>query len=150
MPRSGHTPSIPRLAGSVAIVAAGVAVNLVFDSPLRMVPALLLVALGVAGVTSTAREYGTARLRRTAKRWWLLAVATFIPYALVTAPAGESAAAVSDALAGPITALALEAVAGATVCCAVSMTVLYGVAWYGLHPGRPSPEERVLADGSDE
>ncbi|SEQ41239.1 hypothetical protein [Natrinema salaciae] len=150
MPRTGPRPSIPRLVGSVAIVAAGVAVNIGFDSPLRTVPALLLVALGVAGVTSTAREYSTARLRRTAKHWWLLAFATFVPYALANAPASESAAAVGDAFAGPIAGLALEAVAGATVCCAVAMTVLYGVAWYGLHPGRPTPEERVLTDGGDD
>ncbi|AFO58555.1 hypothetical protein [Natrinema sp. J7-2] len=150
MPRTGSNPSRPLLTGFVAIVATGVAVNLLFDSPLRMLPAFVLIALGVAGVTSTAREHGTARLRRTAKRWWLLAFVTFLPYALATVPDGESAAAVGDAFAGPAVSLALESIAGATVLCAVSMTVLYGFAWYGIHPGRQTPEERVLADGGDE
>ncbi|WP_222919162.1 hypothetical protein [Natrinema sp. SYSU A 869] len=150
MPRTATSPSIPLLAGSVAIVAAGVAVNTGFDSPLRTLPALVLIALGVAGVTSTAKEDGTARLRRTAKRWWMLAFGTFLPYALATAPDSESAAAVGDALAGPVIGIALESIAGATVLCAVSMTVLYGFAWYGIHPGQPTPEERVFTDGGDE
>lgn len=149
MPRTGPRQSIPLVAGSVAIVAAGVAVNTAFNTTLRTVPALLLIALGVAGVTSTAREYGTDRLERTAKRWWLLAFAAFLPYALVTAPDSESAAAVADAVADPTATLVLESVAGALVLCAVSMTVLYGFARYGIHPGRPTPEERVLA-GSDD
>jgi len=102
-----------------------------------------LIALGVAGVTRTTQEYSTTQLRHTAKRWWLLAFATFLPYALATAPASESAAAVGDAFASPVASLVLESVAGATVCCAVSVTVLYGFARYGIHPGRPTPEERV-------
>lgn len=150
MSRSGSLRSILPLVGGVALVAAGVASNIVFDSPFRLVPALVFVTVGVAGVTSTAREYRVARLRRTAKRWWLLAVAAFLPYALVAAPESEAAAAVGDALAGPLAAVALEAVAGATVLCAASMSVLYGFAWYGIHPGRPTPEERVLTDGTDD
>ena len=150
MPRTGRSGSILRLSGSVAIVAVGVAGNTGFDTPLRTVPALLLIAVGVAGVTSTAREFETARLRRAAKRWWLLAFATFLPYALATAPDSESAAAVGDALAGSVPRLVLESVAGATVLCAVSMTILYGFARYGIHPGRPTPEERVLTDGGDD
>ncbi|MFC6768807.1 hypothetical protein ACFQE6_28490, partial [Natrinema soli] len=101
MPRIGRSRSIPFLAGSVAIVALGVAGNTGFDSPRRTIPALLLIALGVAGVTSTTREYSTTQLRHTAKRWWLLAFATFLPYALATAPDSEEAAAVGDAFAGP-------------------------------------------------
>ncbi|MDF9746413.1 hypothetical protein [Natrinema salsiterrestre] len=150
MPRSGPNHSVPVLAGSVAIVATGVAVNTGLDTSARTVPALLLIALGVAGVTSTARESSTVRLRRGAKRWWLLAFAAFLPYALATAPDSESAAAVGDAFAGPVVGLALESIAGAMVCCAVAMTVLYAFAWYGIHPGRPTPEERVLTDGGDE
>jgi hypothetical protein len=134
----------------VAIVATGVAVNTGFDTSARTVPALLLIALGVAVVTNTVRESSTAQLRRGAKRWWLLAFVTFLPYALATAPDSESAAAVGDAFAGPIVGLALASIAGAMVCIAVSMTVLYGFAWYGIHPGRPTPEERILADGGDE
>jgi hypothetical protein len=150
MPRTGRSRSILFLAGSVAIVSLGVAGNTGFDSPLRTIPALLLIALGVAGVTRTTQEYSTTQLRHTAKRWWLLAFATFLPYALATAPASESAAAVGDAFASPVASLVLESVAGATVCCAVSVTVLYGFARYGIHPGRPTPEERVLADGGEE
>ncbi|PCR90544.1 hypothetical protein [Natrinema ejinorense] len=149
MPRTGSSPSIPLLAGSLATVAAGVAVNTGFETSVRTLPALFLIALGVAGVTSTTREYGRARLRHTAKRWWLLAFATFVPYALATAPASDAAAAVGEAFAGPIVGLVLESLAGATVLCAVSTTVLYCVACYGLHPGRPTPEDRVLVDGDD-
>jgi len=149
MPRTGRTHSIPRLVGSVAIVAVGVAGNTGFDTPLRTIPALVLIAVGIAGVTSTAREAETAQLRRVAKRWWVLAFATFLPYALVTAPDSDSAAAVGDALAGPVSGLVLESIAGATALCAVAMSVLYAFAWYGIHPGRPTPEERVLAGGDD-
>lgn len=150
MPRTGRSRSILFLAGSVAIVALGVAGNTGFDSPIRTIPALLLIALGVAGITSTTTEASTAQLRRAAKRWWLLAFAAFLPYGLATAPDSKSAAAVGDAFAGPVVGLVLEPVAGATVLCAVSMSVLYGFAWYGIHPGRPTPEERVLADGGEE
>ncbi|MFA9415525.1 hypothetical protein [Natrinema sp. HArc-T2] len=150
MHRTGHTHSVSRLVGSVGIVAIGVAGNTGFDTPLRTIPALLLIALGVAGVTSTAREAGTARLRWMAKRWWVLAFATFLPYALATAPDSEAAAAVGDAFAGPVAGLVLESVAGAMALCAVSMSVLYAFARYGIHPGRPTPEERVLADGGDD
>lgn len=150
MPSTASIRSILYYAGAVAIVAAGVAVNTAFSTPFRMAPALLLMTFGIAGVTSTVREHSTRRLRRTAKRWWLLAFATFLPYALVAAPESDAAAAVGDALAGSGVAIALEAVAGATVLCAVSMTALYGFAWYGVHPGRPTPEERVLSDGTDD
>ncbi|WP_254523189.1 hypothetical protein [Natrinema caseinilyticum] len=146
MPRTRFGPSVLKRAGGVAIVAAGVAVNTGFDSSIRTIPALLLITLGVALVTSTAREHTTARLLDSAKRWWLLAFVTFVPYALGTAPDSESAAAVGDAFAGPVVSLSLEATAGAVVLCAVSMTVLYGFAWYGIHPGRPTPEERILLE----
>ena len=135
--------------GSVALVAAGVAINTGLESPSRLVPSLLLVAVGVAGIATIARDYGVDRLRATAKRWWGAAFVAFLPYALATAPARDSAAAVGNAFAVPPVPLLLESIAGAIVCCAVTMTVLYGFASYGIHPGRPSPEERVLDGGDD-
>ncbi|WP_306057688.1 DUF1467 domain-containing protein [Natronococcus wangiae] len=140
----------PPLAGSVAVVAVGVAVNTGLDSPYRLLPALLLTAVGVAGVANGARDYTVDRLRLATKRWWALAFVAFLPYGLATAPENESAAAVGDAFADPIAGFVLESVAGAAVCCAVAITVLYGLATYGIHPGRPSPEERILVDGGEE
>lgn len=136
-----------RIAGSLAIVALGVASNIGLDSPYRLVPAFLLVTVGIAGITNAARDYGIDRLRVATTRWWAVAFVTFLPYGLATAPATDSAAAVGSAFAGPIVSLALQSIAGAVVCCAVSLTVLYGFARYGIHPDRPSPEERILADG---
>ncbi|WP_247000063.1 DUF1467 domain-containing protein [Halosolutus gelatinilyticus] len=139
----------PLHVGSVALVTLGVASNAALASPYRQLPALLLIALGVAGVATAARERAPDRLRTATRRWWLLAFAAFLPYALATAPASGSAAAVGAALDGPIAAVALESIAGATVCCAVAMTVLYGFAAYGIHPGAPTPEERILSEGDE-
>ncbi|QSW98056.1 DUF1467 domain-containing protein [Haloterrigena alkaliphila] len=150
MPRPFSAPSGSLLAGSVALVAVGIAVNTGLESPLRLLPSLLLTTLGIAGVANGARDYGVERLRLTTKRWWAGAVVAFIPYALVAAPASDSAAAVGDVFVGTTIPLVLEATAGAVVCCAVATTVLYGFASYGIHPGRPSPEERVLSDGGEE
>ncbi|WP_265111326.1 DUF1467 domain-containing protein [Halosolutus halophilus] len=146
MTRPFSPPWSPLLVGSVAAVALGVAINAGLDSPYRLAPALLLTALGIAGVTNAARDYTPDRLRLATKRWWVLAFVAFLPYGLVAAPESESAAAVGDAVAGPLATLALESIAGAVICCAVAITVLYGFATYGIHPGRPSPEERVLDD----
>ncbi|AEH37223.1 hypothetical protein [Halopiger xanaduensis] len=146
MTRSISAPPSALLVGSVAIAAAGVAVNTGLNSPYRLVPALLLLSLGVAGVTDAAREYGVDRLRTAATRWWTVAFVAFLPYALAAAPESAAAAAAGDAFAGPIVGLALESIVGALVCCAIALTVLYGFARYGIHPGRPSPEERLLAD----
>lgn len=143
-------PPRPVLVGSVALVAVGVASNIGLDSPYRLLPSLLLMTLGVAGVANAVRDYGVDRLRLATRRWWAVAFVAFLPHALVAAPASDSATAVGDALAVPPIPLVLESVAGAVVCCAVAVTVLYGFASYGIHPGRPSPEERVLADGGDE
>ncbi|MFC4437326.1 MULTISPECIES: DUF1467 domain-containing protein [Natrialbaceae] len=140
----------PLLVGSVTAVAVGVGVNTGLESPYRLLPALLLLTGGVAGVANGARDYTVDRLRLATKRWWALAFVAFLPYGLATAPASESAAAVGDAFAGPIAAIVLESIAGAAVCCAVAITVLYGFATYGIHPGRRSPEERVLVDGPEE
>lgn len=135
--------------GSVAVAALGVASNSSLDSPARLLPAVVLVSLGVAGVATAARDYDVDRLAVATRRWWTLALAAFLPYALVVAPASDEAAALGEAVAGTPVPLALEAVAGAVVTCAVAVTVLYGFASYGIHPGRPSPEERVLGDGGD-
>lgn len=143
-------PFSPRLVGSVAVVAIGIGVNNGLDSPYRLLPALLLIAAGVAGVANAARDESVDRLGEAARRWWAVAFAAFLPYALVAAPASDSAAAVGAAFAGPTVTLALESIAGAVVCCAVARTVLYGFASYGIHPGLPSPEERILADDRDE
>lgn len=150
MIRPFSAPWSPLLVGSVSVVAVGVAVNTGLDSPYRLVPFLLLTAAGVAGVANAARDYTADRLRLAAKRWWTFAFVAFLPYGLATAPASESAAAVGEAFAGPIVGIVLESVVGAAVCCAVAITVLYGFATYGIHPGRPSPEERVLASERDE
>ena len=138
------------LVGSVALVAVGVASNTGLDSPYRLLPSLLLTALGIAGVATVASDYGVDRLRLATHRWWAVAFVAFLPYALVAAPASESTATVADAAAGSPVPLVLESIAGALVCCAVAMTVLYGFASYGIHPGLPSPEERVLAGDPDE
>lgn len=133
-----------RLVGSVAVVTVGVGINAGLESPYRLVPALLLIAVGVAGVTDAVRDDSVDRLRLVTRCWWAVAFGAFLPYALVSAPASDSAAAVGEPFAGPLTSLVLSSVAGALVCCAVAVTVLYGFARYGIHPGRPSPEERVL------
>lgn len=132
--------------GSIVAVVVGVAVNTGLDSSYRLAIVLALIAAGVAGITSSARGYTADRLRTETRRWWIVALVTFIPYGLLTAPTSESAAAVGEPFSGPIASLAVESIAGGTVCCAVAMTVLYGFASYGLHPGRPSPEERLLDD----
>lgn len=149
MTRSPAAPAPLSLVASVGVAAVGVGINTGLDAPYRLFPALLLLAVGVAGVTDAAREYGVDRLRVAAKRWWAVAFVAFLPYALATAPESDAAAAVGDAFAGPIVGLALESIAGALVCCAIALTVLYAFARYGVHPGRPSPEERVLSDGNE-
>ncbi|MFC4543668.1 DUF1467 domain-containing protein [Halosolutus amylolyticus] len=146
MTRPFSVPGSAQLVGSVALVAVGVAVNTGLNSPYRMVPALLLLAAGVAGVATAARDYSPDRLRLATGRWWTLAFVAFLPYGLVMAPGNDSAAAVADVLAGPVAAIVLESIAGAVICCAVAITILYGFATYGIHPGRPTPEERVLED----
>lgn len=146
MNRAFTRVSPPTVLVFVAVVAAGVAVNDGFAFSLRTAPAVLLMSVGLAGVATRAGDRSLESLGPAAKRWWLLALAAFVPYALVTDPAGEPAAAVGDGVAGPALGALLEATAGALVLCAVAITVLYGFARYGIHPGRPSPEERILND----
>lgn len=139
------TSSLPVVL-SIAAVATGVAINTGFEPTLRTIPALLLVSAGLAGVANHVADRHVEHLQRTTHRWWLFAFTTFLPYGLVTAPSSESAAAVGDAFSGPVVGTTLEAVAGASILCAVAVTVLYGFASYGIHPGRPSPEDRILDD----
>lgn len=139
----------PLVVVSVAIVAVGIAVNDGFDSVVRSVPALVLTAAGLVGVTSTVSTRSVDRLRRSTRRWWLVAFASVLPYGLVTAPSSEAAVSVGEAISGPIPGFVLEAVAGAALLCAVAVTAVFGVASYGLHPGRPTPEERILNDDGE-
>lgn len=141
MNRAFTRVSPPTVLVFVAIVAVGVAVNDGFAFSLRTAPAVLLMSVGLAGVANRAGELSLESLGPAAKRWWLFALAAFLPYALVAAPASEPAAAAGSAF-GAL----LEATAGALVLCAVAVTVLYGFARYGIHPGRPAPEERILDD----
>lgn len=147
MPRAFVPQWFPVFLASIAAVVTGVAVNIGLDSPFRQVLAVVLIATGVAGIASTASEHTVDRLRAETRRWWVVAFVAFLPYGLATAPANDSAAAVGALFAGPIAALAVESIAGAMVCCAIAITVLYGFATLGMHPGRPSPEERLLDDG---
>lgn len=136
--------------GSTAVAAVGVAIA---DGPVlsgRSVFALALMAVGVAGVSSLAADRSVAELRSTVRRWWVVAFVGFLPYALATAPASESAAAVGDAFDGPVAIVALEAVAGALVLGAVTLSVLYAFATQGIHPGAPTPEERILDEPLDD
>lgn len=146
--------SIPRtalqLVGSVAVTAAGVATADGIVLSVRTVPALFLMAAGIAGIADLARDHSVPRLERAVKRWWLAAFGAFLPYGLATAPASESAVAVGEAISGPIATVVLEAVAGGLVLGAVTMTVLYGFARYGIHPSAPTPEERILDDALDD
>lgn len=135
---------------STAITAAGVAIA---EGPVltgRSVLALALMAVGVAGVSSLAADHSVAELGAAVRRWWLVALGAFLPYALAVAPTSESAAAVGDAFDGPLTIVALEAVAGALVLVAVTLSVLYAFARQGIHPGAPTPEERILDEPLDD
>ena len=147
MTRPFSVPTVSRLVGAVAVAAVGVAVNPGLDAPLRLLFGLGLMAFGIGVVARSTQNYSVDRLRLATQRWWAAAVISFLPYALVAAPASDSAAAVGEMVASPTISLALESVAAAVVCCAVAITVLYGFAHYGIHPGRPTPEERILADG---
>lgn len=132
----------------VVIVAIGVLSTSIVASPLRMGPAFLLVVIGLYIVVNSNSERRLEQLRATAKRWWILAFAAFVPYGIVAAPSSEQAAAVGDAFQGTLVVAILEATAGAAILCAISVTTLYAMASYGVHPGRPTPEERLLDDTS--
>lgn len=129
-------------------VAIGVLSNSTVASPLRTGPAFLLVVIGLYIVVSYNSERRLDQLRDTTRRWWMLALAAFVPYGIVAAPSSEQAAAVGAALQGTLAVAILEATAGAAILCAISVTTLYAMASYGVHPGRPTPEERLLDDTS--
>lgn len=132
------------LAVSAGFVALGVGINDGFAPSLRTVLALAVIAVGLFGVATAVGDRPLESLRLAAGRFWTAAFVAFLPYGLATSPNSEEAAALGDAFAGPLASAALEAVAGAGVLCAVVVTVLYGFANYGIYPGRPTPEERVL------
>lgn len=132
--------------GSVVFVSVGVAGNDGLELTLRTVPALLLIAIGLAALANAIAERSADRLRRSARRWWLFALAAFLPYAVATAPSSPSATAVADGLNAAGVTPVLEALAGGLALCAVTTTVVYAFAAYGVHPGAPSPEERVLEE----
>ncbi|MHC3437578.1 DUF1467 domain-containing protein [Natrialbaceae archaeon A-gly3] len=140
------SPSTLVPAVSAGLVALGVAVNGGFEPSIRTIPALVVTVVGLAGVASSVADRPLESLRLAARRWWILAFATFLPYGLATAPSSEKAKAVGDAFSGPIAVTALEAAAGATLLCAVTVTTLYWFGSYGVHPGRQTPEERLLDD----
>lgn len=129
-------------------VAIGVLSNNTVASPLRTAPAFLLVVIGLYIVVSYNSERRLDQLRDTTRRWWLFALAVLVPYGIVAAPSSEQAAAVGDVLQGTVAVTILEATAGAAILCAISITTLYAMAAYGVHPGRPTPEERLLDDTS--
>ncbi|SFS34852.1 DUF1467 domain-containing protein [Halostagnicola kamekurae] len=142
-------PTIPArstlsLAVSAGVVALGVAVNDGFAPSLRTVLALAITAVGLFGIGIVVRDRSLESLRLAAGQFWAGAFVAFLPYGLATSPNSEAAAALGDAFAGPLAFVALEAVAGAGVLCATLVTVLYAFASYGIYPGRPTPEERVL------
>ncbi|MDJ1432738.1 DUF1467 domain-containing protein [Halostagnicola sp. A-GB9-2] len=139
-------PTSLLLAVSAGIVALGVAINDGFAPSARTVPALFLTGIGLFGVASAVDDRPIDALRLTTGRWWALAFVAFVPYGLATSPSSEQAEAVGNAFSGPVVTIALEALAGTAVLCAVAVTVLYWFARYGIYPGRPSPEERVLDD----
>jgi len=147
-PSSISFPILPTV--GVGIVATGVLGNGMFDYSLRTIPAILLIAIGLYVVVTSVREERLDQLRTRTKRWWVLAVGAFIPYGIVASPSSERAATVGNALQGTYTVSILEAIAGATVLCAIAVTTLFVMAAYGIHPGRPTPEEHILDDaGSD-
>ena len=131
-------------------VVIGVLSNSAVASPLRTVPAVLLVVIGLYTVVSYNSERRLDTLRDATRQWWILAVAAFVPYGIVAAPTSEQAAAVGDPLQGTLAVAILEATAGAALLCAISVTTLYAMASYGVHPGRPSPEERLLDDAGND
>lgn len=132
------------------LVAAGVAIHGAFASPIRVLPALVLTGIGLYGVASFVGERSIEFLRYATKRAWSIAIVAVIPYGLATAPSTEEAAAAGELFAGPIAGVASEAVAGAAILSAVAITVVYAMARYGVHPDRPTPEERVLGEEWDD
>lgn len=129
---------------STAVLAAGLVLYAAFVSPFRVLPAALLTVVGLYGVAAAVSTYTIDRLRSTTRRWWFVAVVAFLPYGFATAPATGEAESLGAAISGTVAATALEVTAGTLVLAAVAITVVYASARYGVHPGRPTPEERIL------
>ncbi len=138
------------IVGSVALTIAGAAVATDPTPSARTLAAFGLVSIGVAGLTRALVHRSVDALERATKRWWIAAFVTFVPYGLATAPSTAAAATVGDPLSGPLASAALESIAGGLVLCAVTVTVLYTIARHGIHPGAPTPEERILEDPFDD
>ena len=133
-----------RLLISTVILATGVTIYAVFAGPFRLLPAAFLTAIGLFRVAKTVSTFSTDRLRTTSKRWWFGTILAFLPYGFVTAPTTSQAESLGSAIAGTVSVTALEIVAGTMILSAVTITAVYGSARYGVYPGRPSPEDRVL------
>ncbi|MFC7232195.1 DUF1467 domain-containing protein [Saliphagus sp. GCM10025308] len=136
---------------SATLVAAGVAISngWTLTPSVRSIAALCLVTVGLAGIASEVSERPLEGVHRAAVRWWAVAFVAFLPYGLVTAPSSEGATAISDSLSAAIPLVAFEVGAGSAFLCATAVTALYAMARYGVHPGRPRPEERILVEGDD-
>ena len=134
---------------SAILVAVGVAINSGLEPSVRTLPAILVISIGLLGVVSDVSDRPLERLRQTTARWWAIAFVVFLPYGLVTAPSSEEARALGETLSTAIPVVVFESAAGSVFLCAAAVTALYAMAVYGIHPGRPSPEERVL-DGFDD
>ncbi|MFC3958380.1 hypothetical protein [Halovivax cerinus] len=144
------TRSRVQFLGSVSITAVGVGMADGLAPSLRTLFALALLAGGAAGISNLAANTSVADLSNAVRRRWIVAFVAFVPYGLATAPDSEAAAALGARLAGSVGLVALEAIAGALVLTAITTTLLYGVARYGLHPSAPTPEERVLDEPLDD
>ncbi|WP_312910520.1 DUF1467 domain-containing protein [Natronosalvus caseinilyticus] len=136
---------------SATFVAAGVAISSgwTLAPSVRSIAALCLVAIGLAGIASEVSERPLEGVHRATVRWWAVAFVTFLPYGLVAAPSSEGAMTVADSLSAAIPLVAFEVGAGSAFLCATAVTTLYAMARYGVHPGRPRPEERILVEGDD-
>ncbi|MFC7214675.1 DUF1467 domain-containing protein [Saliphagus sp. GCM10025334] len=134
---------------SAALVAAGVAISSGLTPSARSLAALCLVSVGLVGVASEVSERPLEGVHRATVRWWAVAFVAFLPYGLVAAPSSEGATAVADSLSATIPVVAFEVGAGSAFLCATAVTALYAMARYGVHPGRPRPEERILVEGDD-
>ncbi|WP_252700227.1 DUF1467 domain-containing protein [Natronosalvus vescus] len=147
----GHsTLSATSLVASTGLVAIGVAINSGLEPSVRTVPALFVISIGLVGIVSGVSHRPLDQLRRSTKRWWLVAFVAFLPYGIVAAPSSAGSAALGEALSEVLPTTIFEAVAGATLLCAISITALYAMGLYGIHPGRPAPEDRLLSEFGDD
>lgn len=137
------------LGASLATLALAMVARTVLDGSNGLFVFVLATALGAAGLTRYVDDHDRDALYRATRRWWLLAGAAFVPYGLSVAPANDSAATVGAAFSGPVAGPAVEIAAGATVLAAVIVTISAAGARFGVRPGDPTLEERVLGDVDD-